>query len=70
MGHPAMTQELRRAGYTFDVAERMDGGEGVRLIELNDFGALSGCGSCLFQWVEDARVLYGLQPEVEVRVTI
>ena len=70
MGHPAMTHELRNAGYTFDVAESMDGGEGVRLIELNDFGALSGCGSCLFQWIKDARLLYGLQPEVELRVTV
>ena len=68
--HPAMTEELRSAGYTFDVAEFVDGGEGVRLIELNDFGALSGCGSCLFQWVRDAQVLYGLRAEVELRVTV
>ena len=46
--HPAMTQALRSAGYTFDVAEYVDGGKGVRLIELNNFGALSGCGSYLF----------------------
>ena len=68
--HPAMTEKLRSAGFTFDVAEHVDNREGVRLIELNDFGALSGCGSCLFQWVRDAQLLYGLRAEFELRVTV
>lgn len=68
--HPAMTEELKSAGYTFDVAEYVDGRDAVRLIELNDFGALSGCGRCLFQWIGDAQVLYGLRAEVEFRVTV
>lgn len=65
--HPAMTEELKRSGFTFDIAVEL-GGENVRLIELNDFGAMSGCGSCLFQWIEDARVLYGKLSNVEFRV--
>ena len=63
--HPAMTDELKRSGFTFDIAEEL-GGEKVHLIELNDFGALSGCGSC---WIEDAQVLYGKLSNVEFRVS-
>lgn len=67
MDHPAMTEELKRSGFTFDIAEDL-GGESVRLIELNDFGAMSGCGSCLFHWIEDAPVVYGKLSKVEFRV--
>jgi hypothetical protein len=30
-------------------------------VEINPFGALSGCGACLFNWVLDGKVLYGLE---------
>ena len=65
----AMTERLRRSGFTFDVCEK-ENGKGVMLLELNAFGAMSGCGSCLFHWIRDARVLYGLEEEVEFRVAV
>jgi hypothetical protein len=65
----SMTESMRRKeGFTFDVCE--DGKGGVMLIELNDFGAMSGCGSCLYHWIRDARVLYGLEEKVEFRIAV
>lgn len=58
-------ENLRRTGFTFDVLVLR---EEAQLLELNSFGAMSGCGSCLFQWVKDARVLYGLESYVELSV--
>ncbi|KAJ4351026.1 hypothetical protein N0V95_004197 [Ascochyta clinopodiicola] len=58
---------LLRHGFTFDVALQGDGT--VRLVEVNPFGALSGCGACLFNWVGDGKVLYGLQEGVEFIVS-
>jgi hypothetical protein len=49
---------LLRHGFSFDVALQDDGS--VQLVELNPFGATSGCGACLFHWIRDAKVLYGL----------
>ncbi|KAH5204844.1 hypothetical protein HBH68_097880 [Parastagonospora nodorum] len=43
----------------FDVVLQDDGS--VQLVELNPFGAMSGCGACLFNWIIDARMLYGLE---------
>jgi hypothetical protein len=41
----------------------------VQVIELNPFGAMSGCGSCLFHWVNDAEVLYNINKgEFEFKV--
>ena len=37
-----------------------------RLIELNDFGAMRGCGACLFHWIQDARLMYGESEGIEV----
>ena len=68
MGHPAMTEALRNQGFVFDVYEDPNT-QDVRLIELNDFGAMSGCGACLFHWIRDARVMYGVSEGIEVRVT-
>lgn len=45
MGHPAMTEVRRSRGFVFDVYEDPST-QVVRLIELNDFGAMSGCGAC------------------------
>ena len=41
----------------------------LQLIELNPFGATTGCGSALFHWLRDAKLLYGLQDNVELRIT-
>ncbi|KAH5806161.1 hypothetical protein HBI92_096160 [Parastagonospora nodorum] len=46
-------------GFSFDVVLQDDGS--VQLVELNPFGAMSGCGACLFNWIIDARMLYGLE---------
>ena len=69
MGQPAMTEVLRNRGFVFDVYEDPSTQE-VRLIELNGFGAMSGCGACLFHWIQDARVMYGVSEGVEFRVTV
>ena len=63
-----MTEDISERGFVFDVAEGLNRGP-LRLIELNSFGAMTGCGSCLFNWIRDAEMLYGLEDEVEVRVT-
>lgn len=68
----SMEEGLRGQGFTFDVVEILgDEGGVVQLVELNPFGAMTGCGSCLFQWVRDAEVLYGVMGEkVEFRVAV
>ena len=67
VGHPAFSKLLASRGFTFDVVEDPSN-QSVRLIELNDFGAQSGCGSCLYHWVRNARLLYGFKDDVEFRV--
>lgn len=77
MAHSAMSQSLKERGFSFDIFDpstttaKNDGGK-MELIELNHSGAMSGCGSALFHWLDDARLLYGLKTphEVEFRVTI
>ena len=64
-----MTDHLKSRGFVFDVIEDPNT-QDVQLIELNDFGAMTGCGACLFHWVRDAKLLYGLEEKAEVRVTI
>ncbi|KAH7059065.1 hypothetical protein B0J12DRAFT_652492 [Macrophomina phaseolina] len=63
---------LEERGFVFDVVAMGEGAGGggdddgdyeVQLVELNPFGATTGCGSLLFHWVKDARVLYGLEEE-------
>ena len=68
VAHSSMTDMLRSNGFVFDVVED-PATQDVRLMELNDFGALSGCGSCLYQRIHDAKLLYGTCKEVELRVT-
>ena len=67
--HEAMTEVLKRRGFVFDVLEDA-GTQEVQLIELNESGARSGCGSCLFHWIRDARLLYGREEMVEVRLAV
>ncbi|KAL8706520.1 MAG: hypothetical protein Q9201_000452 [Fulgogasparrea decipioides] len=66
--HPAMTPAIRERGFSFDVVEDPET-QRVRLIELNDFGAQSGCGSCLYHWIKDARLLYRREDSINVRVS-
>jgi hypothetical protein len=61
-------QRLRTEGFVFDVFEAANGE--MQLLEINPFGAMSGCGSCLFHWMADAELLYGAQQEVQVRLTM
>ncbi|PGH11142.1 hypothetical protein AJ80_07244 [Polytolypa hystricis UAMH7299] len=59
---------MRSEGFTFDVLLPTQGE--VQLVESNPFGAMSGCGSCLYHWIRDARLLYGLEEKVEVRIAL
>jgi hypothetical protein len=64
----SVAEKLRMEGFTFDVLETPTGE--VQLVEINPFGAMSGCGSCLFHWLQDAKLLYGLEERVEVRIAL
>lgn len=59
---------LLKYGFSFDVALQKDGK--VHLVEINPFDALSACGACLFNWVTDGTLLYGLKEDVEFRITL
>ncbi|KAL9108101.1 MAG: hypothetical protein Q9227_007076 [Pyrenula ochraceoflavens] len=68
-----LEEQLQRFGLTFDVAlmpVSKDDETEVQLVEVNPFGAMSGCGSCLYHWIRDARRLYGLENGIEVKVTL
>lgn len=64
--------DLKYWGFSFDiVVKNVSGaGENVEVVEVNPFGARSGCGSCLFHWERDGSVLYGGREGVEVRIVI
>lgn len=62
-----MKELLLRYGFSFDIALKEDGS--VHLVEINPFGAMSGCGGCLFNWVLDGKMLYGLE-DAEFAVTL
>ena len=64
-----MTEDLRTQGFVFDVGS-IDRGLPDQLIDVQNFGAMTGCESCLFHWVRDAKLLYGFEELVEVRVVI
>ncbi|KAK0128501.1 hypothetical protein ONS95_000473 [Cadophora gregata] len=61
-GGGEMDKLLLEQGFTFDVLFDEES-RSCPLIELNSFGARSGCGSCLFHWLRDRDVLYGKQHE-------
>ena len=65
MGDASLWENLQKEGFTFDV---FDARPEVQLVEVNPFGAMSGCGSCLFHWIRDAKTLYGKEEDVEVRL--
>lgn len=54
--------------FTVDVFCHADQDFAVELIELNSFGAQLAAGSCLFDWVTDYDLLYGLSDTLELRV--
>ncbi|KAL1970051.1 hypothetical protein VTN77DRAFT_6456 [Rasamsonia byssochlamydoides] len=58
---------MNKEGFTFDVLRTPSGQ--IQLIEINPFGAMSGCESCL-RWIDDGRQLYGLESEVELRYAV
>lgn len=70
-----MDRLLLRQGFTFDVMFDEESGN-VKLIELNSFGARSGCGSCLFHWLRDWDILYGKDKDkaggagIEFRISV
>jgi hypothetical protein len=59
---------MRSEGFTFDVLAAPVGK--LLLVEINPFGAMSGCGSCLYHWIKDARLLYGWEDKVEFRIAL
>jgi hypothetical protein len=60
---------LLKQGFSFDLSYDESTGD-LQLVELNVFGARSGLGSCLFNWVENFETLYGERSdEAEFRVT-
>ncbi|KMP01119.1 hypothetical protein CIHG_01408 [Coccidioides immitis H538.4] len=61
-------EKMQEEGFTFDVVYGQ--AQEVLLVEINPFGAMSGCGSCLYHWLEDARTLYGYNDKVQVRLAI
>lgn len=63
---------LLKQGFSFDVFYDAEH-DTCELVELNVFGIRSGCGSCLFQWVDDRAQLYGeglRGQRLEFRVTV
>jgi hypothetical protein len=59
---------MMEQGFSFDLFYDEDT-DRCSLVELNTFGVRSACGSCLFQWVDDRKVLYG-EEEAEFRVAV
>ncbi|KAK2826879.1 hypothetical protein FQN49_007363 [Arthroderma sp. PD_2] len=55
-------------GFTFDIIS-LSGGQ-AQLVEINPFGAMSGCGSCLYHWLKDSSVLYGQSGRVQVKMAL
>ncbi|KAK4234500.1 hypothetical protein C8A03DRAFT_37724 [Achaetomium macrosporum] len=59
---------LGEQGFSFDLFYDEDA-NACSLVELNTFGGRSACGSCLFQWADDRKVLYG-EEEAQFRVSV
>jgi len=58
------TDLLNEGGFTFDIRVKGSNGfpkqiDDVQSIELNSFGPNSNCGSALFHWIEDWKILIG-----------
>ncbi|KAH8879545.1 hypothetical protein GQ53DRAFT_738482 [Thozetella sp. PMI_491] len=70
-GDRAEHRLLREQGFSFDLFFDEEA-QKVELVELNSFGIRSPCGSCLFQWLRDRKVLYDEEETrtVEFRVSL
>ncbi|KAI0204418.1 hypothetical protein F4808DRAFT_342104 [Astrocystis sublimbata] len=64
-GEEEMDMLLMRQGLTFDVFFDHEY-DLVQLVELNTFGARSACGSCVFHWIRDRKVLEGGDEHADV----
>lgn len=69
MVNVAMTEHLKGRGFLLDVVEEPHT-QDVQLIEVIDFGAMTGYGTCLSQPVRRAKLLYGSEDIDDGRVTI
>jgi len=76
LGNGDMDLLLLEQGFSFDVMWKEDE-QRCALIELNGFGARSGCGACLFHWIKDMDVMYGRraatdgkEKEIEFRISV
>jgi hypothetical protein len=75
LGNGDMDLLLLKQGFSFDVMWKEDE-QRCALIELNGFGARSGCGACLFRWIKDMDVMYGRREaidgkkEIEFRISV
>ena len=65
----SVLRNMRTEEFVFDVFKESKGGE-VQLLEINPFGATSGCDSCLFHWIDEADLLYGNSAQVGVRLAM
>ncbi|MCJ1386995.1 hypothetical protein MMC17_010124 [Xylographa soralifera] len=54
----AVRDDIRKQGFVFDMLYTPGHSHMFQLVELNNFGALTGCGSCLFHWIRDREILY------------
>lgn len=59
---------MKEQGFTFDIL--LDRAGKIRLVEVNSFGAMGPCGSCLFHWIKDISLLYGFEEMVQVRIAL
>lgn len=68
MAQPEIARSgMANTGFTFDVVECPDGR--IAFLELNNFGAMSSCGSCLYHWIDHAEILYAaMESDIEFRV--
>jgi len=60
--------KMQQKGFTFDVLKTPSGE--VQFVEINPFGAMNGCGSCLFHWIRDAKLLYGMEQQVRLQFAV
>jgi hypothetical protein len=65
-----MGELMLKQGFSFDIIFD-EAAQRCALIELNVFGARSGCGACLFHWLRDMNVLYGRTGKgIEFRISV
>lgn len=58
--------KMKEEGFTFDVLRTPSGD--VQFVEINPFGAMSGCGSCLF--IGSGMLLYGMEQQVRLQFAV